>query len=120
MPSPEVASLKQIAVLWPFAGYDQAGQAKVGSPMEVPVRWETRRSETLDAHGNTITLDAVVFTNQRIHVDSNMWLGRLTGLVGTAPIPELMIVKTNREIPDIKGRVTLYGVGLMRFRGTLP
>ncbi len=62
----------QKAVLWTFAGYDGHGDVKVSAAVEVDVRWEERRSETLDVNGNSIAVDATAVVGQEISVGSVM------------------------------------------------
>ena len=123
MPDIEVASLTDLAVLWPFTGYDDYSQPTVGNPIQIPCKWHTSRQEALDAKGDTITLDAMVIVDRKIHVDSLMWLGLVSEWsgqnfigTGTSPDEELMVVKLYNQTNDIKGRASFRQVGLMRYR----
>lgn len=130
MPPPELSYRRQKAVLWEAYGpregskrYDRYGQVKVIAPVEIEVRWITKQSEALDPQGNTITLDATVVSAQKIPIGSTMWLGELSDWYGTGSggdDSEVMQVKTSDITVDLKGRVTRYEAGLMRYRDTLP
>lgn len=109
----------QRAILWPFAGYDRYGEVVVGTPVEVGVRWEARRRETLDNLGNTVMLEAVAVVDQPIAVGSHMWLGTLEDFYesGSAgPSTEVMEVVTTRYLPDSKGRHYRRTVGLTKYK----
>jgi hypothetical protein len=119
MPFQEVAFLEQTALLWAASGVDRYGQVTVLPPVEIPVRWLTKRREVLDAKGNTIALDAQAVVRQRIAVGSHLWLGNLvqwygTGTGSSLADEELMEVKTYDETPDLKDRGVFRIVGLMR------
>ena len=125
MPEQEMDSAwrLQTAVLWPCSGRDNYGEPQVGSPVEILVRWITKRMEALDALGNTIALDAQAVVNQEIAVGSLMWLGTLASWQGTGSAvqpSDLMQVKIYDEATDLKGRATRRTAGLMRFRDALP
>jgi len=119
MPGLETNDLLQQAVLMPFIGYDSYGQPAVGAPVQINVRWLTKRREVVDAKGNTVAFDAIAIVGQRIDLGSHLWLGQLADWVGTGSgsshlDQELMEVKTYYETPDIKGRAIRRQVGLMR------
>jgi len=122
MPPPEVASLTQRAVLWPAAGVDAYGQVTVAAePVEITVRWETKRQEVLDRQGNTVALDGVVVVRQDVAVGSRLWQGELCDWVGTGSglshdDEEIYEVKTYDQDPDIKGRAQFRQLGIMRLR----
>lgn len=123
MPAPERAFLRQTAVLWPKSGVNAYGQATVGSPVELRVRWEWTRSEVLDPLKAPTALDASVVVDRVIAVGSLMWLGELSDFVGTGSGwegHEIYEVKAYEETPDLKNRVSMRTVGLMRYKGTLP
>src|SRR5665213_596757 len=123
MPSTTIRWLYQRAVLFPFVGvYDAFGQPTLGVPVEIPVRWITKRREILDKHGNTIALDASADVAQTIKVDSVIWLGTLANWNGTGsglPDTELMMVKSYDETPDGKGRSLKRNIGMMRYRNVV-
>lgn len=124
MPAQEVAYLDQIAVLWPWTGaYDKHGQPKVGSPVEINVRWNTNRTEMMDPKGNTIKLDGSAIVGQDVPMYSVMWLGRLVNWAGSSVSQadtELMEVKAFKSTPDLKARDVFRTVGLMRLKNVLP
>ncbi len=108
----------QKAILWTFAGYDGHGDVKVNAAVEIDVRWEERRRETLDADGNRITTDATVVVGQEIAVSSVMWLGALVDV--TDPPVNLKQVVVYNSIPDDKGREFRRTVGLVKYSNELP
>jgi hypothetical protein len=127
MPQVEVASLIQRAVLWPVQGYDEYGQFVVSdAPCEIKIRWVENRSNTLDKDGNAVGVDATADVDRRIEIGSILWLGKLKDWpVNTKPQNainpyKLMEVKTYNESPDLKGRNFKRGVGMIRYRDTLP
>ena len=122
---------QQFALLWAFTGYDGYGQAKTAAPVQVRVRWITKRRQVMDHLGNVITLDATAVVGQKIDIGSKMWLApdgispdtALAWWNGTGsglPEDELMEVKTYDEAKDLKGRFTRRQVGLMKFRNASP
>jgi hypothetical protein len=124
MPSPEHDFRHQIAVLWPAEGADAYGQTLVGDPREIMVRWRFTRTESTDAQGNTVSLDASVQVDERVDAGSLMWLGRLAdippGTSFTETDAELYEVVNYHQTPDVKGREIKRSVGLRRYRDTLP
>lgn len=125
MPAPEVAYREQTAVLWPERGFDDDGHVKVGSPVEIQVRWNTGRTMALDPQGNKIAVDATMVVNRKLGVGSVLFKGALADWVGTGSGSagdgdELMQVATFSEVPDLKGRFTRRVAGLVWFRDTLP
>lgn len=125
MPSIEVASLYQEAVLWPLIGYNLYGEPVVGDPVQIPVRWENKRTMWTDPKGDSVILDATVFVAESVPVLSRMWLGSIEDWVGTAFVgtgtavdDEIMQVLSCDSIPDIKGRIVGRVLGLMRLRAT--
>ncbi len=120
MPSPELAVQWQQAVLWPVLGPDKHGQPTVGSPQQVQVRWNSNRTEMVGPDGTTLSLDASVIATFRIGIESRMWLGLLANVPGggdfNAVAEELMVVKAQNTVPDIKNRFRYYGAGLMRWK----
>lgn len=108
----------QKAVLWTFAGYDGHGEVKVNAAAEIDVRWEERRSETLDADGNSIAVDATVVLGQEVAVGSILWLGALAD-VATPPVNLKQVVVCN-SVPDVKAREFRRTVGLAKYSNELP
>ena len=85
MPPLETCRLHQKAVLWAFAGYDNYGDVTVSAAVEVDVRWETVNRESLDAQGNSISIDSVVVVDRVVAVGSIVWLGEVAG-IATPPV----------------------------------
>ena len=114
----ETSSLKQKALLWAANGVDNYGDVKVDAAIEIDVRWEDRREETVDANGKTIAVDATVYVDRVIPVLSIMWLGTLR-TVADPPV-NLNQVLVSGSIPDVKGRHYRRWVKLMRYSNELP
>ena len=112
------SSLHQKAILWTANGYDDDGEHKVSAAVEVDVRWEEGRQETIDPQGNTIAIDAIVYINQEVAIGGVMWLGELADVPDTPT--NLKEVVSYTQIPDIKNRNTLYAVSLMKLSNELP
>lgn len=121
MPPLESLGRTQKAVLMSASGADAYGEPLRGTPVEIMVRWNTKRTQMLTSKGEVVALDATAVVGQRIEIGSQMWLGALVDWYGTGSgqtDDELMEVKTYSETPDLKGRNSLKTVGLMRFRNT--
>jgi hypothetical protein len=119
MPTIEASDRLQTAVLWVKTGVDRYGAPVVASPVEIRVRWNTRRSQGLDALGNPVALDAQAVVDRVISIDSQMWLGTLSHWYGTGSAgqdDEVMFVRTFDRVLDVKGRVARMQVGLSRFK----
>ena len=118
MPPPEESYCWQCAVLWRASGnYDRYGQAKLEAPVEIDVRWLTRRTVSQDAQGNTIVLDATAVVLEDIPPESEMWLGRLEDFLGTGsggPDTEIHVVRTFRGVPDLRGQIYRRSLGLSK------
>lgn len=132
MPPIEMMDMLQTAVVWQaLARANRKGETQVGEPEEIPVRWTWGRSQTIDARGNHINIDANAVVDQSIPLGSLIALGKLEDWldVGTAPISslstlnELMVVVTYREVTDIKHRPEQGHIrrrlGLRRYKDVL-
>ncbi len=113
--SQETAFLKQDAVLWAFDGeaYDDYGDATMGAATAIKVRWEEEKRETTDAQGNTVTLDATVYVDRDITVDSRIRLGAKDDL--PSPVVDQRKVISFEKIPDTKGRKFTRVVEVVKF-----
>lgn len=119
MPPIEDSDLIHKAVYWPFTGPDDYGNNTVGEPVEIDCRWNAKRGQTTDPKGNVIAYDADLVTDREVLVGSNMWRGELADWDDTTK-DDLMLVVTNEDTDDMKGRFTRYGCKLRRFRDNLP
>lgn len=111
------------AVLWPATGQnDELGNPIVGDPIQIKVRWEWYRRDSLGRQTNPTSVDAMVVVDRDIPIGSRMWLGSLLDLPGTSFTPESYqcIVKMRGYIKDIKGRAVRRTVGLMRLHDEVP
>lgn len=123
MPAPETAHLNQDAVLWAANGVDNYGEKTVGSPVEIRVRWNAKRMETVDSKGSPMALDALAVVDRDVIDGSILWLGTLDDWYGTGSAGVgvgLHQVVTIETIRDVKGRATRRTVGLMRYKDRLP
>lgn len=123
MPSLEVGSLKQKAVLWAAAApasreYDDYGERKVYPEVGINVRWEEGLTEQIDSTGQAIAVDAIVVVDQDIEVGSILWEGEL-GTQASIPI-NLKEVVSFSKVPDIKGRKFRRVCGLRKYSDELP
>jgi hypothetical protein len=114
MPSPEVANLKQKAVLWAASGRDDYGGRTLASPVEINVRWESTKTEGGDLRSEAAAKSVTCHTDQSVAVGSEMWLGRLSALVGTASPGDVHVVTAITTVPDVKNRKTKYTLTLDR------
>lgn len=131
MPGIEQPYPSRKALLWTAQGVDNYGQYKRSiEAIELDVEWLDRKSESLDAQGNSISLDATVGVGIEIAVGSTMWKGSIRDLVdsllGTGtdetlqPASNLMFVATYEENHDIKGRNVARSVGLKKLSSLMP
>jgi len=122
MPDIESAWRYQKAVLYMANGYDNYGNPKVDAGIDINVRWEDVTSETVDAKGNTVSIDAVVVVDREIAIGSILWKGRLEDIPGTTGVPDgdLRQVIKYSEIPDTKAQYFRRLVYCMRFKESLP
>jgi hypothetical protein len=84
MPAFETMDLREKAVLWPAVATDKYGEATVGEPREIWVRWETKLKQVIDAKGEQSIYDATVIVEEDVAVGSHIWLGELADWYGTA------------------------------------
>lgn len=111
----------QAAVLWEYVGHDRYGEAVVGDPTEIRVRWVGTETEMVAADGSTVTFDASAIVDRKIPLESHMWEGELHNWTGTGSgvgDEKIYVVKAYNEASDIKNRHHRRSVGLMRLRGT--
>lgn len=120
MPPVETFDLYQTAVLWRKAGRTRDNEPVLGPAEEVDCRWVWKRVESVGPDGQPIALDGQVALECDVPDGSVMWLGELADFDPAATDNRLMTVTTVSGTPDVKGRLTRHGYGLMRFRGTLP
>lgn len=115
MPSPEVASLKQTAVLWTLNGYDRHGEPQRGSATEISARWESAKTAAVGDKAEPIAKPITVYVDRDIEIGSTLWLGELADVpAGTADLTNLFIVTGFNKMPDIRGRVFTRSVTAMR------
>lgn len=130
MPPLETMDRNQTAVLWERrsgrAGVTKFGAPVVSGPVEIRVRWNVTRRQSVDAQGNKVQLVADVVTNRPVPLGSVMWLGSFedwpTTGTGTDDFPgeDLHEVTTDDTTVDLKGRHTRYEFGLARYTNEVP
>lgn len=122
MPSFTKAHLKDDAVLWTKTGnYSDDGKVLLNSAVAIKVRWEQKSGEFISPDGATIGYDDVVYVNQEIEEGSIMWKGKLEDLPSpNSSITDLRQVIKYEGIPDVKGRVQMRRVILMKHSDSLP
>lgn len=111
MPPIEESGLNQDAVLWPAGGFDDSGQPTVGEPVAILCRWLTTRRQSISPTGEPIAISADLTTDRLLPLGSHVWKGKLADY-NDAAANEVMVVLTQGETPDIKGRAFLYEAGL--------
>lgn len=116
--SQETDFLNQKAVVWDHTGYDSAGDTIVSHPRQIQARWEFRRQQLIDENGAPIAVDATVFVDQEIAVDSIIWKGAIEKVPD--PIKKLYIVVFYEETPDINCDEFERILGIKKFRDKLP
>lgn len=112
--------LKQTAVLWMASGsHSSNGEPTLLAPIELKVRWQEKRSETLDATNDRVATDATVVVDREIKEGSILWKGKLTDhITGTSTNYKQVVAYS--EIPDVKGRKFRRVVTLIKHSNTLP
>lgn len=119
MPSPERAGLTGYAVLWAANGINAYGDITVANPVEIRCRWEESIGEQLSpTTGATQDSSQSIMVDRLIPVDSILWLGKKKDLPTT--LSNLRQVVTVKNVPDVKGRISLRTVDVIKFSNQLP
>lgn len=123
MPQQEQAFLNEEALVWLFLGNDGYGEPQVSvnptvlSPRNRPangVKWQKKRRHVTDPKENTITLDATAQVTNPVPINSRIWFGSIGYWNENKPDQEIMMVVWANETKDIKGRVSVYEIGMQR------
>lgn len=118
--------LNQKAILWAANGVDDDGAPKVDAKVEINVRWERGRRESLDSGGNRVAIDSLVVVDREIPMESILWKGSMDEYlsgeygVGTGIEVKLEQVVSYNETPDVKGRELRRTVSLIHYSSELP
>lgn len=123
MPAIERVGRTQTAAYWGFSRYDDDGDIIVSPATDIRVRWVNSRKLMQNAQGKEIAVDAQVVAGEELVEGSLMYLGGLADWNGTGSAGEesaLMQVVAVEMTPDIKGRNTMWTVGLAWFRDEMP
>jgi hypothetical protein len=120
----ELAYRTQKAVLWEAVGVSDEGEpTRAAAPVEVLVRWQTRRDEAGDPLAGVVARDVTVVVDRDVPIGSILWEGSLADLValppGTGPVPLLEVVGITKT-PDLKGRAVRRTATLRRYKDVLP
>lgn len=120
MPPLESLDRHQYALLWEKVPktevqYDNYGEPIVRDPIQILVRWNDGRNETVDQQGATIAYDATVVVDRDIPIGSMMWLGRKQDYRITDTKLQVIHVSTT---PDLKNRNYRREVFLSRLHDT--
>ncbi len=110
------------AVVWDKVGNNSHNDPIVSSGEDVKVRWIKTRREIRDPTGKVIAITVEVNCIREVEVGAIMWKGTLDDLPGTADTPtsDIYEVVTSATIPDERGRINTYELGLMRYHKTFP
>lgn len=125
MPSLEEIDCQDWCVVWAKVGDDANAEGVFQYPQQARCRWVDRKTSSLDATGNTISLDAqVAVLGMEIPGDSILWHGKITEIAGTAdpptPTSGLYQVKSVSSADDLWGDRGRNEYGLQRYRNTIP
>lgn len=104
MPSVEIVNLKQTAVLWPANGFDNTGNVKIGSPIEIPCRCEDATADAKSPDADPYSFIGTVYVDREIALGSKIWIGTIATLPNGLNVQALRTVTNYEAIPDIKGR----------------
>lgn len=115
----ETTRRRQYAVLW-AAGttYTEIGRKKVQRAVQVEVRWEEKQTDAMNAHGESIRIDATVVVDQDVEIGSLMWLGELADW--TSSSGDIYEVVSFSKVPNLKQTRLRRVVGLVRYSDSLP
>src|SRR5690554_2761032 len=114
----ETEDLTQAATLWESVGIDETARPIVKQPIQIPTRWEERRTEGIDVDSSPIAIDANIVVDRHIPVGSIIRKGRLDSLPEN--LDELYKVVHNSEVPDIKDIFVRRRVSVIKFGDDLP
>jgi hypothetical protein len=98
------------AVYWPPSGADVYGQNTLGSPIQLPCRWEKKITETIDSTGTIVLSGSTVYLASEVLVGGRLFEGLLktvqaSGFVITdRRVREIINVGV---VPNLKGTQTL-------------
>ena len=108
-----------VCVLWAKTGFNKHGENTFATAVEVPCRWEDRRTEMVDAEGNKVIVSSVVYIDREVALGSilkHIALASLDSGQDTSDDPERIqdanSVKIMQKIPNNDHSVTMYIAGL--------
>ena len=144
MPTIEISGLKQLAILWPFAGsFNSKGEPRVSEMLDIRVRWERGIQQALENDEGPVFSNAIVMVDRAIQTagiillvsgsnpdpditPTSAFLAGASGQPGFeeesgySPITGYLEVVDYREIPDVKARRFQRTVALRRWKRALP
>lgn len=108
------AALNQKAVLWPFVSYDSHGEALVGDPEEIDVKWEKSVSVGRQNEKEVKSKYTTVIVDREIAEGSKLWLGKLEDLPTGYDTNLAEVVIGYEEISNLKATRAQRTVTLAR------
>ena len=109
-------NFKQTIVYWGNPQPDGFGGFSFDDPVEIKGRWEDRQELFIDAQGNEIRSQAVVYLAQDVDLGGYLYLGDLDDFSSSAPEPtdstKAKEIRALRKIPNLKCTAFLRKVWL--------
>lgn len=100
--------LTQTAVYWSTPASDGYGGRTYAEPVEISARWEQKQELFIDANGQEVRSNAIVFVSADLDLGGLLWLGTLAALDSTEEdfpetIAEAREIRSIEKIPDRSG-----------------
>lgn len=108
------AHLNQTAVYWDSPKSDGYGGRTFDDPAEVSVRWEDKQELFIDASGNEVRSQSMVYVDRDMDVDGYIALTTLDDLSSSDPmdVDIALPIRSFSKIPSIKGTTFVRKVWL--------
>lgn len=94
---------KQKAVLWTAKDTrDEFGQVQFNDPIEIKCRWEGKRTRFINANGEEVVSEAVVYVDRELNPNGDyLWEGGLDELPSSdaTPYDESEFRNANKKLP---------------------
>lgn len=110
---------KQKCVLWAVSGKNRHGENTYDNAIEIPCRWEDRKTEMVDADGNRVIVSSVVSIDREVALGSVLKFVKLTELEpgqDSSENPEVIkdanSVKVMQTLPNADCNKNMFVVGL--------
>lgn len=118
MPLLETTGCHQKAVLWEVAGYGNDSEITLEAAVEINVRRQLRRQESLAPNNTAIAVDATYVVDREISVGAIIWFGALNDWSSSSTGYKQVI--DYDEIPDVKARHYRRLIKVIKYHDTLP